>query len=95
MRLLKEGRTFAEIAEARGRQIGTIITHVADMVEKGIIELRPEWVSEPLRLQIEELARTLGFEKLRPIKEALPESVTYPEIRLVVAALRRSAQKTE
>jgi ATP-dependent DNA helicase RecQ len=89
MRLLQEGKTFAEIAESRGRQISTIVTHVADLVEKGTIELRPEWVSEPLRLQIEELAQRLGIDKLRPIKEALPDSVTYPEIRLVVAALRR------
>jgi ATP-dependent DNA helicase RecQ len=89
MRLLQEGKTFAEIAAARGRQLSTVITHVADLVEKGALELKPEWVSEPLRAQIEELARKLGFEKLRPIKEALPESVTYPEIRLVVAALRR------
>ena len=89
MRLLEQGKTFTEIAEARGRQISTIITHVADLVEKGTIDLRPEWVSEPLRLHIEKLAQKLGIDKLRPIKEALPESVTYPEIRLVVASLRR------
>jgi ATP-dependent DNA helicase RecQ len=95
LRLLAKGKTLAEIADARGRQINTIITHVADLVEKGAIDLRPDWVSEPVRLQIEDLARKLGFERLRPIKEALPESVTYPEIRLVVAALRRSLQKAD
>jgi ATP-dependent DNA helicase RecQ len=91
MRLLAEGRTFAEIAQARGRQVETIISQVADMIEKGKLDFQPAWVSEPSRLAIEELARRVGFDRLKPIKDALPENVSYPEIRLVVAALRRAA----
>ena len=94
MRLLAEGRSFAEIASARERQVDTIISQVADLIEKGKLEFRPEWVSEPSRLAIEELARRIGFDRLKPIKEALPENVSYPEIRLVVAALRRATAQT-
>jgi ATP-dependent DNA helicase RecQ len=89
--LLSKGLSFSEIAHARGRQISTVITQVADLIEKGKLQFRAGWVSEPIRMQIEELARTLGTERLRPIKDALPESVTYPEIRLVVAAIRNAA----
>ena len=41
-----------------------------------------------VRRAIENLAQRPGTSRLKPIKDALPESVGYPEIRLVVAALR-------
>ena len=94
MRLLAEGRSFAEIAHARERQVETIISQVADLIEKGKLDFQLEWVSETSRLAIEDLARRIGFDRLKPIKEALPENVSYPEIRLVVAALRRATEQT-
>ena len=35
IRLLGEGKTFEEIAQARGRQVATVVNMVADLVEKG------------------------------------------------------------
>ena len=34
------------------------------------------------------LVRLLGFERMKPLKEALPPEITYEEIRLVAAHLR-------
>ena len=42
------------------------------------------------RHQIRQACEKVGTEWLKPIKEALPEEVTYDEIRLVVAEFRRN-----
>jgi ATP-dependent DNA helicase RecQ len=86
--LLAEGRTFAEIAQIRGRQLGTVIALVAEMVEQSEIEFHPEWVEEGKRAKIEAAAARLGLDRLKTLKEALPEVITFDEIRLVVANLR-------
>ena len=87
--MLAEGKSFSEIAAARGRRLNTVITQVADMVEKGTLEFDPGWVAEDVRTSIGQLALRLGTERLKTIKDALPTEVDYPEIRLVVSALRR------
>jgi uncharacterized protein YpbB len=92
--MLAEGRSFSEIAAARGRRLNTVITQVADMVEKGTLVFDPRWVADDVRNAIEQLALRLGTDRLKPIrlkpiKEALPPEVDYPEIRLVVSALRK------
>jgi hypothetical protein len=43
------------------------------------------------RASIEAAAGRLGVERLKPIKDAVEEQVSYDEIRLVLAALRRRA----
>ena len=87
--LLAEGRTFAEIAQIRGRQVSTVVTMVADLVEKGELEYRLEWVGEERHRQIEEVTRRLGTQYLKPLHEALPAEITYDQIKLVVAYVRR------
>jgi hypothetical protein len=64
---------------------------VADLVEKGLLEFRPSWVSQEKQERIEEAAGRLGMQWLKPLREALPPEVTADEIRLVVARLRRRA----
>ncbi len=88
MRLLAEGRTFAEIAQIRDRQLATVVGLVADLVEKASLEFDPGWVAADTRLRIEEVCARLGFQWLKPIQEALP-GISFEEIRLVVADLRR------
>jgi ATP-dependent DNA helicase RecQ len=89
LRLLAEGNTFEQIAKIRGRQIGSVIGMVADLVEKGQLEFQPGWVEETRRLMIEAACASLGLQWLKPLKEALPPEITHDEIRLVVARLRR------
>jgi ATP-dependent DNA helicase RecQ len=92
MRMLAEGRTFEEIAQARGRQLATVVNMVADLVEKGRLAYRVEWVGEEDHQRIEEVVRRLGAQWLKPLREALPEEITYEQIRLVVAYVRSGAE---
>ena len=88
MRLLAEGRTFEEIAKARGRQVGSVVEMVIRLMENGEIEFQPAWVNAEKQAQIEGVLRRLGSGRLRPLKDALPPEITYEEIKLVVARLR-------
>ena len=87
-RLLAEGRTFEQIAAARGRQLRTVIGNVADLVEQGEVEFQSTWISPEKQSVIEAACARIGLQWLKPIKDALPEEITYDEIRLVVARLR-------
>jgi ATP-dependent DNA helicase RecQ len=88
LRLLKEGRSFEEIARTRDRQVSTIVCTVAGLIETGLVELDPKWVSPYAQTQIEAACEKLGLEKLKLVKDALPPIVSYDDIRLVVAHLR-------
>jgi ATP-dependent DNA helicase RecQ len=88
IRLLEEGKTFAEIAEIRVRQPATVVNMVADLVEKGRIPYRIDWVGEEAHRQIAEVIERLGSQWLKPLREALPPEISYEQIRLVVAWAR-------
>ncbi len=90
--LLEKGHSFEEIAQLRGRKIYSVIVLVADLVEKGELAFRSDWV-HPIHLeQIRQSAATLGLDLLKPIKDSLPEEISYESIRLVVAHLRHSTK---
>ena len=41
---------------------------------------------------IEAACAKMGIERLKPLKDALPPEITYDEIRLVVARVRREVR---
>ncbi|HEY1678842.1 MAG TPA: RecQ family ATP-dependent DNA helicase [Candidatus Sulfotelmatobacter sp.] len=96
LNLLSSGKSFQEIADIRGRQLATVISAVADMVESGQLEFRPEWIDRTKLSVIEAACAKIGLEWLKPLKDSLPPEITYDEIRLVVARERRdrSASKS-
>jgi ATP-dependent DNA helicase RecQ len=89
LRLLAEGKTFEEIAQLRGRQLATVVNAVATLIEKGHLEFRPDWIDRNRLPMIEAACAKIGTERLKNLKDSLPEEITYEEIRLVVARLRR------
>ncbi|MFZ0861537.1 MAG: RecQ family ATP-dependent DNA helicase [Candidatus Sulfotelmatobacter sp.] len=94
LQLLAEGKSLEDIARIRGRQIGTVVNAVAGLVEKGELEFRPEWIDRNKLAVIEaacERQDVASSVRLRTLKDALPPEITYDEIRLVVARLRRVA----
>ncbi len=96
LQLLAEGKSFEDIARIRGRQLSTVVNAVAGLVEKGELEFRPEWIDRNKLAVIEAACANLGLERLvrlRTLKDVLPPEITYDEIRLVVARLRRGASK--
>lgn len=87
--LIAKGHSLAEIASIRGRQLGSVVELVSAMIEKGEMELQSAWVDPERQKQIQSVCTQHGIERLRAIKDALPPEVTYEEIRLVVARLKR------
>jgi ATP-dependent DNA helicase RecQ len=86
--LLRQGHSFEQIAQIRGRKVASVITLVADLIEKGEIEFQSAWVPSQRCEQIREACQRVGTEWMKPIKDALPSEVTYDEIRLVLAQVR-------
>ena len=95
MRLLAEGRTLDEIARIRGRQRSTIVSIVSDLVERGEVKFQPGWVDQEKQARIEDACTRLGFGNLTPLKNVLPSEITFEEIRLVVARLRRQQSNSQ
>ena len=96
LQLLAAGKSFEEIAQIRGRQIATVVNAVAGLVEKGEVEFRPEWIDRNKLAVIEAACASLGLERLerlKTLKDVLPPEITYDEIRLVVARMRREGSK--
>jgi ATP-dependent DNA helicase RecQ len=91
LQLLQEGRSFEEIAQIRGRKVSSVEALVADLIEAGDAEFRPEWLSPETYAQIASALQQFGKERLKPVKEALPEEISYGQIRLVASHLRRKA----
>jgi ATP-dependent DNA helicase RecQ len=89
LELLKQGHTFEEIARIRGRKVDSVVALVANLVEKGEVEFQEKWMSALRHEQIRQACSRVGFEWMRPVKEALGEEVTLADIRLVVAEMRR------
>jgi len=87
-RLLEEGRTFAEIAQIRGRRMQAVIEMVAKLVERGDVEYQLNWLPAERYNQIAAACQQFGTDRLKPLKEALPPEIPYEEIRLVIARLR-------
>ena len=87
--MLKQGLNFEEIAERRGRKVRTVVALIANMVETGETEFQVEWMPAATYEKICEACVRLGMDLLRPIKDALPEEISYDEVRLVAAHLRR------
>ncbi len=86
--LLAQGRTLQEIAGIRGRQLGSVVALVADMVEGGELDFQQQWVGSDKVEAIEAACASVGGDRLRTIKDALPPEVTFDEIRLVLAKRR-------
>ena len=92
LRLLRDGKSFDEIAQTRGRQISTVIAAVANLLELGTVEFQPGWISGEKESVIRAACARAGIERLKPIKDLAPPEITYDEIRLIVARLRREVQ---
>jgi ATP-dependent DNA helicase RecQ len=89
LEMLQQGNTFGEIAQRRGRKISTVVALISSLIESGEAEFKEEWMEPEHYRAIEEACGRLGIELLRPIKDALPEEISFDEVRLVASHLRR------
>ena len=86
--LFRNGYSVADIAKQRELVANTIEGHLTECIAAGLPVDLTRLVSDSDRVQIEKAIAEHGTEKLKPIREALPESITYNMIRFVVSAHR-------
>ena len=86
--LLARGHSLAQVAAIRGRQMSSVVQLVAEMIEAGQLQFQRSWIGEQKVTEIETACAKVGMERLKPIKDALPETISFDEIRLVVAHLK-------
>jgi hypothetical protein len=61
-------------------------------MEEGELKFEAKWLGPELYAQIAAAIQQFGNDRLKPVKEALPEKITYEEIRLVAADLRMNSK---
>lgn len=86
--LLRGGLDLSKIALRRQVQVQTVMNIVAELVARGEYPFHAEWVPKFRYEEILQTGAKVGWERLKPIKELLPEEVTYGEIKLVAAHQR-------
>ena len=78
--------SLKEIAAKRGFSSNTIIEHLSKCVEKGQVVDWSRFLDDPEKeKKILEAINRVGLEKLKPIKELLPEDISYEDIKLVIS----------
>lgn len=85
LRLLEAGMSLDEIAAERGMSIVTVQDHVLRCWSEGRGVDLVSFIPAEYEDLIVEKVRELGADKLRPIKEALPDGVDYFAIKAVIA----------
>jgi ATP-dependent DNA helicase RecQ len=83
--LHRQGLSVAEIARQRNLVTNTIESHLVHCAQAGLAVDVSKLVSITDRAQIEDAIAKHGTEKLKPIHDSLPESITYKMIRFVIA----------
>jgi ATP-dependent DNA helicase RecQ len=87
--LLRQGMSPADIAAERELTERTIFQHLAFLVGEGRIDLAAV-VAETVVTQVRAVADEVGdLSRLKPLKERLPDEISYEELRCVVEDLKR------
>lgn len=84
-RLYEEGCSVEEIAKTRELSPTTIENHLIKCIEQGLQVDERRFVTPEDRVLIIDAVEKLGVSLLKPIKEQLPEHVTYTAIKIVIA----------
>ncbi|QHW30621.1 DNA helicase RecQ [Paenibacillus rhizovicinus] len=88
--LFAEGKTLAEISALRGMSRVTIENHLLRCGEEGEELPWENFIPQQYEALIIETIAQVGADKLKPIKEALPEEVDYFAIKAVIVKHRLS-----
>jgi ATP-dependent DNA helicase RecQ len=86
MALHQQGLTPLQIAEARGRSVSTIYGHLARVIADGEIALESV-ITPDVIAQVRTVVEEIGAAPLSPIKQRLPDAISYGEIKCVIAGL--------
>jgi ATP-dependent DNA helicase RecQ len=87
--LFRKRASIEEVMQLMTYKRGTVLEYLTDYIRSEKPASIETWVQPPLYQRIQDAARQVGMERLKPIYLALGEQVPYDEIRLVVAHLQR------
>jgi ATP-dependent DNA helicase RecQ len=93
--LFDQGKSPAEIAKERGLTERTVFNHLARLVGDGRVALSAvvaDEVVSQVRAVIDQVGDT---SRLAPLKERLPDTISYDEIKCVVEHVRREQAEKE
>ncbi len=90
VRLYQLGHGIEGIMEQRGLARSTVLSHLVESIQQGLDLDLSGLISADKREAIQQAIAQIGAERLTPIKELLPEAITYEEIRLVSAYYQRA-----
>lgn len=83
--MLREGKSFAEIAAKAEITVGTVVAHLTELLQEESVPSIDAWIPPEIQSKVIAAADAVGRERLKPIFEHLQESVGYESIRLVLA----------
>jgi ATP-dependent DNA helicase RecQ len=93
MKLLQKKYTLKEIAETRKLSEAVVSMQIETIIEfEPGIDISSVITKERFKMISDEAEK--GFENLKELKEKLAPQITYPEIRIVVAKLRATSQRS-
>lgn len=88
--MYKEGKVIETIMKERNLSRTTIENHIFDCALEGMEVDLDEFIPQGYEEKIYEVIENIGAEKLRPIKEALPDEVSYLAIKAALYKYKMS-----
>ncbi len=83
-KMYEEGKTINEIAEKRNLSALTVENHLLYCAKLGFQIKYSDFINDENEELIIEAYKKIGGDKLKPIKEALPDHITYTEIKFAL-----------
>lgn len=91
LNMYNEGKSLKEISEERDMKFTTIEDHIVRCALEGMNVDLDSLIPEGQEKLILEAIEKVGAEKLKPIKEILPEDVSYTSIKAVLCKIKGSS----
>lgn len=88
LNMFNEGKSLKEIAESRSFKFTTIEDHIMRCALEGMDVDLDSLIPEQYEKAIIEAIENVGAEKLKPIKEILPEEVSYTAIKAALCKIK-------
>ena len=83
--MLREGKSFEAIAVRAEITVGTVISHLLDLIQEEPMASIDIWLPLELQTRILAAAEAVGRDRLKPIFEYLEQTVPYELIRLMLS----------
>ncbi|MER2040531.1 MAG: DNA helicase RecQ [Desemzia incerta] len=88
----QEGKTIEEIALIRDLSPTTIVNHLCTLIQEGTELEYSRLVAPEAESEIRKAVEEVGTASLKPIKEALADSISYDEIKFVLAKVKAESK---